>query len=386
MSIPKTTGGFIKVYRAWLDHPFLQKKKHYQDMLQFILSSACWKEEGQDVQLHYSVIHLDKDQAAISARQMAEKFNVSHPSVTSFLNRLCDLGFIQLKKLPHGCIVTINKYDPKNENLPVNLPVKKAKVTGKKLPVESEKNPDESVGLELERKSDKNKKVTGKKSEKLPVKLPVLYNTALRTREEPSVDQLEGNVNSSLERKNKLTEDSARADSGSLFPALAESKAPAAPAPAPVPKQYAWEGRVIRLNPRDYDRWLELYPNLRRDFDAILYNVDLLLADEIADGKMKPDRWFGAAARILLAKHQKTPPPPPEEKKFDHANFKYPPCGKPFDPPLGWKIPGIGTPGWEGWAAWNGWPTTFANVHEHERKRKEKERESQAKMGKPVQH
>jgi hypothetical protein len=70
------------------------------------------------------------------------------------------------------------------------------------------------------------------------------------------------------------------------------SNAPPAPTAAEG-KDIAWEGRVIRLSRRDYDRWRLAYPNA--DIDAELQAAD----DYYATNRPKDGNWFFAVSSWL---------------------------------------------------------------------------------------
>lgn len=61
------------------------------------------------------------------------------------------------------------------------------------------------------------------------------------------------------------------------------------------PTDYRFQGRVIRLNERDYDQWKRVYHAIP-DFDAELQRID--------DSEL-PQNWFCAVSAKLAAKHQK---------------------------------------------------------------------------------
>ena len=66
--------------------------------------------------------------------------------------------------------------------------------------------------------------------------------------------------------------------------------------------RYKFEGRVVRLNERDYDQWRKIYHAIP-DFDAALFTADLQLAGE--DGTERPRNWFSVVSSKLQYQHQK---------------------------------------------------------------------------------
>lgn len=72
--------------------------------------------------------------------------------------------------------------------------------------------------------------------------------------------------------------------------------------PAGNGKSYAFEGRVIRLNQRDFDQWAQTYsaiPDLRAELAAL---DAWFTGPEITDAKRKS--WFNAVPGMLSRKHQ----------------------------------------------------------------------------------
>lgn len=63
---------------------------------------------------------------------------------------------------------------------------------------------------------------------------------------------------------------------------------------------YAFEGNVVRLNRRDYDKWRSMFTAIP-DFDAELTALDSWLAGQSA---AKQKSWFGSAAPWLNRRHQ----------------------------------------------------------------------------------
>lgn len=69
---------------------------------------------------------------------------------------------------------------------------------------------------------------------------------------------------------------------------------------ADVKRPYAFQGRVVRLNRRDYDEWRKRFSAIP-DFDAELSALDGWLSDQSAS---KQKNWFGSAAPWLNRRHQ----------------------------------------------------------------------------------
>ena len=66
--------------------------------------------------------------------------------------------------------------------------------------------------------------------------------------------------------------------------------------------KYKFEGRVVRLNERDYDLWRKIYHAIP-DFDAALFTADVQLAGE--DGTERPRNWFPTLSAKLQYQHQR---------------------------------------------------------------------------------
>lgn len=62
-------------------------------------------------------------------------------------------------------------------------------------------------------------------------------------------------------------------------------------------EEYAFQGRVIRLNQADFDRWEKTFHTIP-DLRAELEFLDAWLAEE------KPKNWFVTASAILNKRHQ----------------------------------------------------------------------------------
>lgn len=72
-------------------------------------------------------------------------------------------------------------------------------------------------------------------------------------------------------------------------------------------KKYAFEGRVIKLNEADYNKWCEVYwaiPDMR----SALYTLDGYYASEIemsSPGAAEiPKTWFRRTSSVLLKRHE----------------------------------------------------------------------------------
>lgn len=72
---------------------------------------------------------------------------------------------------------------------------------------------------------------------------------------------------------------------------------------------YAFEGRVIRLNQRDYDFWKDKFKNL--DLDAELASRDSWLATEAAASARK--KWFNSTATHLKNVNERNRKKPPDD-------------------------------------------------------------------------
>ena len=78
--------------------------------------------------------------------------------------------------------------------------------------------------------------------------------------------------------------------------------------PTAAKPKYAYEGRVIRLNQRDYDQW-------ERSFRYIHLDGQLASLDAWLDRQAPPDKrknWFHVVAGALAKKNQEAMPPPEE--------------------------------------------------------------------------
>jgi len=85
---------------------------------------------------------------------------------------------------------------------------------------------------------------------------------------------------------------------------------------------YAFEGRVIRLKPKDYRAWKQAYHAIP-DFDAELNSLDAFYASE---PKGKLGNWFVRASTALNNKHQEhaARQKPPEKPRPQAANWDLP--------------------------------------------------------------
>lgn len=87
------------------------------------------------------------------------------------------------------------------------------------------------------------------------------------------------------------------------------------PAAAPA-RQYAFAGKVVRLNQADYDSWKRAYSHI--DLDALLQNRDDWLASP--EGEKVRGKWFKTTSNWLARKNdeaRRTPvhdPRPPEQR------------------------------------------------------------------------
>ncbi len=79
--------------------------------------------------------------------------------------------------------------------------------------------------------------------------------------------------------------------------------------PAPAPPRggsgkYAFEGRIIRLNQKDFDKWVEVYRNIP-DLRSELAALDDWCAANWDEKQIK--KWFPAVSAMLRNKHQELP-------------------------------------------------------------------------------
>jgi|TARA_R100000329_G_C7559501_1_gene197874 hypothetical protein len=63
-------------------------------------------------------------------------------------------------------------------------------------------------------------------------------------------------------------------------------------------KEYAFEGKVIRLTKKDYDSWQKTFKNIP-NLDAVLMSRDVWLSQE-ADDKAR-SRWFMSTVNYLVS-------------------------------------------------------------------------------------
>jgi len=63
-------------------------------------------------------------------------------------------------------------------------------------------------------------------------------------------------------------------------------------------KEYAFEGKVIRLTKKDYDTWRKTFKNIP-NLDAVLMSRDVWLSQE-ADDKAR-SRWFMSTVNYLVS-------------------------------------------------------------------------------------
>lgn len=64
---------------------------------------------------------------------------------------------------------------------------------------------------------------------------------------------------------------------------------------------YAFEGNLIKLNSKDYEKWRKIYSAIP-DFEATLYAADSWISDKPAKEQKK---WFCAVSQYLNNQHQK---------------------------------------------------------------------------------
>ena len=63
-------------------------------------------------------------------------------------------------------------------------------------------------------------------------------------------------------------------------------------------KEYAFEGKVIRLTKKDYDSWQKTFKNIP-NLDAVLMYRDVWLSQEADDKARK--RWFMSTVNYLVS-------------------------------------------------------------------------------------
>ena len=63
-------------------------------------------------------------------------------------------------------------------------------------------------------------------------------------------------------------------------------------------KEYAFEGKVIRLTKKDYDTWRKTFKNIP-NLDAVLMSRDVWLSQEADDKARK--RWFISTVNYLVS-------------------------------------------------------------------------------------
>lgn len=69
--------------------------------------------------------------------------------------------------------------------------------------------------------------------------------------------------------------------------------------PAPVDK-YAYEGKIIKLSPKDYSKWKSTYSAIQ-DFDAELFTLDNFYEKNLKNGERST--WWHRAPSALMKKH-----------------------------------------------------------------------------------
>ncbi len=82
-------------------------------------------------------------------------------------------------------------------------------------------------------------------------------------------------------------------------------------------KEYAYEGKIIRLIKRDFDAWAKAYSNL--DLMGQLQAHDDYYDDELA-GKERL-KWFRRCSASLAKKNQEAKPPPPEQIRYNDGVY-----------------------------------------------------------------
>ena len=86
-------------------------------------------------------------------------------------------------------------------------------------------------------------------------------------------------------------------------------------------KEYAFEGKVIRLTKKDYDSWQKTFKNIP-NLDAVLMSRDVWLSQE-ADDKAR-SRWFMSTVNYLVSVDAKFA----KDNKTDESGRKVDASGK----------------------------------------------------------
>ena len=86
-------------------------------------------------------------------------------------------------------------------------------------------------------------------------------------------------------------------------------------------KEYAFEGKVIRLTKKDYDSWQKTFKNIP-NLDAVLMSRDVWLSQEADDKARK--RWFISTVNYLVSVDAKFA----KENKTDDSGRKVDSSGK----------------------------------------------------------
>mgnify|MGYP003112968840 FL=1 len=86
-------------------------------------------------------------------------------------------------------------------------------------------------------------------------------------------------------------------------------------------KEYAFEGKVIRLTKKDYDTWRKTFKNIP-NLDAVLMSRDVWLSQEADDKARK--RWFISTVNYLVSVDAKFA----KENKTDDSGRKVDSSGK----------------------------------------------------------
>ena len=69
-----------------------------------------------------------------------------------------------------------------------------------------------------------------------------------------------------------------------------------------LPKRYRFEGSVIKINEKDYNKWKKLYQNI--DLESELYSLDLFYQEEKENGK-DVKNWFYRVPKVLQERNIK---------------------------------------------------------------------------------
>lgn len=125
----------------------------------------------------------------------------------------------------------------------------------------------------------------------------VAYQSRTGTRKSPQRKEGRGRRKDVGGKREEGDSESSSADREKKPNNRAPTRVSRAPGSAPAAENFAFEGRIVRLRQRDFDRWKASYSGIP-DLIAELETIDAKLVDEGFDGK-----WFGRVSAWLRAKH-----------------------------------------------------------------------------------